>query len=66
MKIFYRNIPDPATKTESSISDATKIEDLQLPQYVIRQLLLDLKVSTNVLPQSARSHQNWTIGLLER
>ncbi len=64
MKIFYRTVSDPATKSETT-SDS-KIEDLQLPQYVIRQLLLDLKVSTNVLPQSARSHQLWTIGLLER
>ena len=64
MKIFYRTVTDPATKSETT-SDS-KIEDLQLPQYVIRQLLLDLKVSTNVLPQSARSHQLWTIGLLER
>ena len=64
MKIFYRTITEPSTKDEASAD--SKIEDLQLPQYVIRQLLLDLKVSTTVLPQSARQHQAWTIGLLER
>lgn len=64
MKIFYRTVSDPASKSDT-MSDS-KVEELQLPQYVIRQLLLDLKVSTNILPQSARAHQNWTIGLLER
>lgn len=64
MKIFYRTVLEPATKPEAT-SDA-KIEELQLPQYVIRQLRLDLKVSTNVLPQSVRTHQVWTIGLLDR
>ena len=64
MKIFYRTVSDPPTKTETA-SDS-KIEELQLPQYVISQLLLDLEASTNVLPQSARTHQIWTIGLLER
>lgn len=64
MKIFYRTVSDPTTKTETTAD--SKIEEMPLPQYVIRQLLLDLKVSTNVLPQSARTHQSWTIGLLER
>lgn len=63
MKIFYRTIPDPATKSENSDS---KVEELQLPAYVIRQLHLDLKKSTNILPHSARQHQMWHIGLIDR
>ena len=64
MKIFYKSISDPATRSEAS-SD-TKIEEYPLPSYVIRQLHLDLKKSTKLLPQSAQQHQIWSIGLLDR
>lgn len=64
MKIFYRTISDPSTRSE--VSSDSKVEELQFPSYVVRQVLLDLRVSTNILPASSRYHQLWTIGLLDR
>lgn len=64
MKIFYRLVSDPADREE--LSKDPKVEEYQLPAYVVRQLHFDLKTSTNILPKSAQQHQLWTIGLLDR
>ena len=64
MKIFYRTVTDQEGKAEASSDD--KVEEYELPAYVIRQIHHDLQISTNILPHSAQHHQGWSIGLLER
>lgn len=63
MKILYTTVAEPSKILEKQ---STKIEELQLPNYALKTLEADLKMSTNVLSQSARSHREWTIGLLHR
>ena len=63
MKIFYRTVMDPSKILENQ---SNKIEELQLPSYALKTLQADLQASTDILPQSARTHREWTIGLLDR
>ena len=43
-----------------------RIEELELPKAALEELQSDLKISTDILPFSARRHKEWTIGLLDR
>lgn len=63
MKIFYSSVTDTSKILEKN---RNQIEELQLPSYALRKLQADLKSSTSILPQSARAHGEWTIGLLDR
>ncbi|KAL9099645.1 MAG: hypothetical protein Q9163_004886 [Psora crenata] len=63
MKLFYKSIVDPAEKLNAN---NMRIEELELPQAALDMLHADLMASTSILPSSARHHQDWTIGLLER
>ena len=63
MKIFYKPVTNPAAILEKQ---GTKVEELQLPDHVLRILRADLTVSTAILPLSARKLQDWAVGLLER
>lgn len=63
MKIFYSIVTDTSKILEKK---GSKIEELQLPSYALKKLQADLKTSTKLLPQSARAHREWTIGLLDR
>ena len=63
MKILYSTVTDPAAILEKH---SIKIEELNLPLYALRTLRTDLETSTNILPQSIRTHSDWTVGLLDR
>ncbi|KAF6236507.1 hypothetical protein HO173_005288 [Letharia columbiana] len=63
MKIFYRTITDSFKTLEKQ---RNRIEEFQLPSYALKILQAGLKTSTDILPQSARTHREWTIGLLDR
>ena len=63
MKIFYSTVMDPSEVLER---ESNKIEELRLPNHALKRLQTDLTTSTNTLPHSARTHREWTIGLLDR
>lgn len=63
MKILYKNVLQPAVLLEEQ---RVKVEELQLPDYVLRILQTDLRTSTEILPPSAAKLQEWDVGLLER
>lgn len=63
MKILYKKITDPLGILEKQ---PYKIEELQLPKNASETLRTDLKKNTSLLPSSARTHQEWTISLLDR
>lgn len=63
MKIFYNTVMDPSKILER---ESNKFEELQLPSCALKELQANLTASTNILPQSARTHREWTIGLLDR
>ena len=63
MKVFYKTITDPMTILDEQNST---LEELALPASELRGLEETLKTSTNVLPQSARTFQDFQVGLLDR
>ena len=63
MKVFYSTVTDPSKILEKQ---SHKIDELQLPTRALETLKADLSKSTKILPQSARAHREWTIGLLDR
>lgn len=63
MKIFYSTVTDTSTTLEKQ---SKKFEELLLPSNALKTLQADLKSSTDILPQSARTHHEWSIGLLDR
>lgn len=63
MKVFYSTVTDPSKILEEQID---RIEELQLPSQALKTLQADLRTSTEILPQSARNHREWSIGLLNR
>lgn len=63
MKVFYKTVIDPSELLEKQ---SNNIEELQLPNCTMKTLQADLQTSTNILPQPARVHHEWTIGLLDR
>lgn len=63
MKVFYRTVTDPSEILEKQ---SHEIEELQLPTRALETLKADLTTSTRILPPSARTHREWTIGLLDR
>ena len=63
MKILYRNISGPATLLEKQ---TMKMEEVILPENIMSNLRSDLKSSTVMLPATARSLQEWNVGILNR
>lgn len=63
MKVFYRTVLNPSIILDG---ESMKVDELQLPDRILRTLHADLKTSTSVLPSSARKVQDWDLGLLER
>ncbi|KAL9127806.1 MAG: hypothetical protein Q9217_003390 [Psora testacea] len=63
MKLFYKIVTDPAKELGDNMM---RTEELELPGGALEELQADLKKSTDILPPSARRHQDWTIGLLDR
>lgn len=63
MKIFYQTIPDPISLLETVLNTH---EELVLPAPELDELKSTLEASTNILPQSAQTFQDWRVGLLDR
>ena len=63
MKVLYHTISDLPTFLEKS---NMKIEELVLPGYILSTLRADLDSSNTMLPVSARTLQEWKVGLLNR
>ena len=63
MKILYRAIDDPSSTLEKQ---GMKVDELQLPNHILSVLVVDLEKSNALLPASAKTLQEWNVGLLER
>lgn len=63
MKIFYQSVEDPQKLLEEQ---SNLLEELFIPAPILQEFITMLTDSTNLLPQSARGFQEWTVGLLER
>lgn len=67
MKIFYRALPDhPQSSSPSASSLLDEHEELRLSAPVLSEFTAALTHSTDLLPLSARTYQDWTVGLLDR
>jgi hypothetical protein len=62
-KVFYQTAPSPQTLLDSH---PTTLEELILPASIYEEFETELRSSTNILPESARTFQEWSVGLLER
>ncbi|KAL8772338.1 MAG: hypothetical protein Q9209_002550 [Squamulea sp. 1 TL-2023] len=63
MKIYYKIVQYPE---ELLAEQSLKMDELQLPNEVLRTLHSEIKSSTQLLPVPARKFQDWDVGLLER
>lgn len=63
MKILFHPIDDPYTTLDQQ---SMKVEEIQLPMFILQELRLTLEASSKLLPKSARKIQEWDVGLLER
>jgi len=63
MKVFYKHIEKPLKVLEEN---SNTMEELLLPQLDMNEFQESLRQSTNVLPQSARTFQDWQVGLVDR
>lgn len=63
MKVFYKEVQDPLQMLDEHNSS---LEELALPDLELVELKKTLKDSAQVLPQSARTFQDWQVGLLDR
>ena len=63
IKVFYKLY---GRSTGQSANKELKFEEIQLPLDAIRTILKSLEKSTSLLPPTARTHQDWKIGLLDR
>ena len=63
MKIFYQSLDDAQKLLDEQSSS---IEELYLPSPILEEFKTTLKQSTTLLPQSARTFKEWSVGLLDR
>ena len=63
MKIFYKPVDDPQKLLEEQ---GNPLEELFIPPPILQEFITVLRESTDLLPQSARNFQEWSVGLLER
>lgn len=63
MKVFYKSLHSP----EQFLNDnQSSVEELVVPQEDFVGFKQTLQQSTNILPDSARTFQDWQVGLLDR
>ena len=60
-KVFYQQVKNVSNVDSSNV---IKSSDLELPWVALIQLVTTLKENSNHLPLSSRTHQEWTISLL--
>ncbi len=63
IKVFYKTLQSPEEFLDSNQST---VEELVVPQEDFVEFRQTLQESTNILPDSARSFQDWQVGLLDR
>lgn len=63
MKVFYKKTDEPLKLLDAHQST---LEELALPEQEFFQLAQALEDSAQILPQSARTFQEWQVGLLDR
>jgi ubiquitin-protein ligase E3 D len=64
MKVFYKSAPDPAEFLETN--EALTYEELIVPDEDFADFKTTLQQSTDVLPDTARTFQDWQVGLLDK
>ena len=64
MKVFYKSIPNPEQFLEGD--EGLNHEELIVPGEDFVDFKQTLQQSTDVLPDSARTFQDWAVGLLDR
>ena len=62
-KAFHQSIPDPLSLLENH---TTTLEELALPYPEYESLIETLRESQSYMPVSARTFQDWEVGLLDR
>lgn len=63
MKVLWRDVDDPGEMLQQQ---STTLEEVVLPAMVFKSLMEALESSQLVLPASARTFQDWHVGLLQR
>ncbi|KIX01506.1 uncharacterized protein Z518_09232 [Rhinocladiella mackenziei CBS 650.93] len=63
MKVFYKALSDPGNFLDAN-SDT--YEELLVPEEDFVEFRQTLQESTDILPQAARTFQDWAVGLLDR
>jgi hypothetical protein len=65
MKIFYKHI-DPLESEKLLTSMASNVQEISLPEEVIKAADDCLLRSSELLPVQERTFKEWQVGLLER
>lgn len=63
MKIFYKEVEHPLQLLDDH---STTLEDLELPETEFVALKRTLEEIQDILPASARTFQDWQVGLIDR
>lgn len=63
MKIFYQEVDQPLKLLDEN---STSLEELALPKTEMRSLKTLLNEVKEILPASARTFQEWQVGLIDR
>jgi ubiquitin-protein ligase E3 D len=63
MKIFYKEVEDPLKLLDEH---STTLEELALPKTEFMSLKRTLEEIREILPASARTFQEWQVGLIDR
>ena len=61
MKIFYRSVSNP----EQTLKDDDNLEEVVLRQDEVDEITADLDRNNAMLPESARTFQDWQVGILD-
>ena len=62
MKILFQKVAKPLKILESQ---DTKLEGIELPANALESLHIALRISSDILPESARKIQGWNVALLD-
>lgn len=62
MKILFQKVAKPLKILESQ---DTKLEGIELPANALESLHIALRISSDILPESARKLQGWNVALLD-
>ena len=63
MKVFYKEIDDALKMLDEN---STTLEELALPDSELTSLKETLTGTADILPASARTFQEWQVGLIDR